>query len=70
MADQATTSLSGISSNMLRASLTRPASKYDLMTLVARNEGGLGENGELKWAREHSVRCEGEEGIIGARVES
>lgn len=50
----------------MRASLTRPASKYDLMTFVARNEGGLGENGELKWVEEG---CGRELGNLGVREE-
>lgn len=39
MAVHVTTSLSGISSNSVRASLIRPLSKYDVMRFVAKMDG-------------------------------
>lgn len=49
MVVQATTSLSGISSNSVRASLIRPLSKYVLRRPVAKIEGGFGKNGGFEW---------------------
>lgn len=57
MAVHETTSLSGISSNRVRASLVNPVSKYDLRIFVAKIDGTFGKKGELEWALQFWTEC-------------